>query len=185
MKSHKRTFGSVTVLYSFDIEAKFSDMCSKEEVLEEGFAILEDRGLQLSAYAKDDVKWLWRDHDNLDADRELAQMAVREIGRELRDIRVICWLYEWYCRYGELREISRIRPSNTDYALFFTIRDLLGYINLKNTSFCKCVEHLRKLGLRSLKDGGGDQASKMVREYMRSHPEVVEEVKRKQEEGGC
>ncbi len=173
-----------------------TEILSEKELLEEGNAILHDYELEPASYTKKDVEVLWLDFFS-DPDVELSRMAVRESISALReryDLRRLLWLRNFYWRYTELEAIFGKRPRGINYGMFFAIRGSTDVVNPKNTTFYSCLMYLLELEQakerranmtrqgRSGKisvDFGVLSVRAKTREYMKQHPEKVQEIEEK------
>ena len=136
-------------LCSWDEETKFSGVCTEKELTEEAVEIIDECDLSLVAFTKEDVRDVWKDYSKNDVSPSVTRYVVTSSNwREHYDLRRVCWLYEWLGRWGELKAIGKQGPTQKDYLVFFTIKGDVGWLNLKQTSFNKCVEYMRQLGLK-------------------------------------
>ena len=138
----KKSFG----LSSWDEETRFSGICTAEELIEEAADIISDYGLSLVAFTVEDKKNVWKDFFANRFSPKITRSVVSSSNwREHYDLRVLCWLYEWYGRHAELRDLENRNPTQGDYLMFFTIRGDVSWLNLKQTTFYRCLEYMRRL----------------------------------------
>lgn len=144
----RREFG----LDSWNSETQIRGVCTREELVEEGADIIEERSLPFAFPTQADIKALWRDFNRDEVSPEVTHAVVS--GSDWRahyDLRMLCWMYEWYSRWGELEGL--VRPTNADYLMFFTIRGDVSFLNLKQTSFYECLKYMRHLEMGRWKRG--------------------------------
>jgi len=140
----KKAFG----LSSFNDETKFSGICTEDELIEEAVEIIDEHSLSFVAFTQEDIRVLWGDFGRDDVSPIVTRSVVSSSSwREHYSLGMLCWLYEWYVRWSELKEITKQRPSQKDYLMFFTIRGDIGWLNLKQTSFYECLKYMRRLEL--------------------------------------
>ena len=146
----KKAYG----LSSFDDETKFGGICEPKELRGEAVDIIDEYGLSPVVFTKDDIERVWKDF-NWERNSPIITRSVVTSSnwREYYDLRRVCWLHEWLGRWGELRAIGKQRPTQKDYLMFFTIRGDISWLNLKQTSFNKCIEYVRQLGLKQWRRG--------------------------------
>ena len=138
----KKAYG----LSSWDEETKFSGICTAKELIEEAADIISERGLALVAFTEDDKRWVWKDFNYERNSPKVTRSVVSSSNwREHYDLRVLCWLYEWYGRHAELRDLENKSPAQSDYLMYFTMRGDISWLNLKQTTFYKCLEYMRRL----------------------------------------
>ncbi len=133
-------------LSSWNSETKIRSVCTEAELTEEGTDIIEESELPFVFPTQVGIKALWKDFNRDEISPEVARAVVSASSwRDRYDLRMLCWMYEWYNRWSELADIAGQYPSNADYLMFFTVRGSVGFLNLKQTSFYECVVYMRHL----------------------------------------
>ena len=147
----KKPFG----LSSWDVGAKFSGICTAQELIEEATEIIDEYRLPLVAdFTTEGKRSVWKDFFANRFSPKITHSAVSSSNwREHYDLRMLCWLYEWYGRHAELRDLENRNPTQSDYLMFFTIRGDISWLNLKQTTFYRCLEYMRKLEMRRWQRG--------------------------------
>ena len=146
----KKAYG----LSSFDDETKFSGICEPKELREEAVDIIDEYNLSPVVFTKGDIERVWKDF-NWERNSPIITRSVVTSSnwREHYDLRRVCWLFEWLGGWAEMMSLGMGRPSQKDYLMFFTIKGDVGWLNLKQTTFYRCLEYMRKLGLSQWRRG--------------------------------